>query len=598
MQSGSLAREARKLPLGLRFASVAVLSLASALGVSEATAQIPSTAAASTSQPAFGSATTPPAPVEPAIPEAPDSPRASMREFFKLAREGRFDEAARYLDVPPKGNGPQLAQRLKAVLDRNLWIDPGDLSPLSLGDPKDGVGVEELGTIPGAPKGDTVRLVRRVEGTTARWVFSRATVERVDSWYSRLDDRWLREILPEALLRPGPRELLWWQWLALPLLCLTGWLVGKLLSFLSQLTFGRVVARTEIQLDDQLLERSRGPVTFSVAIGVVAVGTSWLGLYGPAENFINRVLSAAFFIAIFWAALRVIDASTEHLLVVGQARDNASARSLAPLAGRIAKVMVAIIGVIAVLSELGYPVASLIAGLGIGGVALALAAQKTVENLFGSISIGLDRPFRVGDFVMIDGTVLGTVEAIGLRSTRVRTLDRTLVTMPNGKLADMRVESYTARDRFRLTCIIAVVYGTTSTQLQAVMNEMEAALRRHPKIWPDDVVVRFQGFGVAGLEIEVMAWFKVPDFGSFRGVRQEVLLEFMKAVEDAGTRFALPAQRLHIMADTGNPFGGSSEAPLGGHVDASATVQGGPTLGGNGEGATAVPGGSGKRGAS
>jgi MscS family membrane protein len=234
-------------------------------------------------------------------------------------------------------------------------------------------------------------------------------------------------------------------------------------------------------------------------------------------------------------------------------RENAAARSLAPLAGRIAKVIVLVIGVIAVLSELGYPVASLIAGLGIGGIALALAAQKTVENVFGSLSIGLDHPFRVGDFVKIEDAVLGTVESIGLRSTRVRTLDRTVVTLPNGKLADMRIESYTARDRMRLACTIGLVYGTTAAQVRAVLEGIERALRAQPKIWPGEVVVRFLGFGASSLDIEIMAWFETTDMTEFRAIRQDMLLGFMDVVEGAGSSFAFPTQTVHLVTEAEAP---------------------------------------------
>lgn len=520
-------------------AGAAALALGAALGITPVAAQ----QAPAPPPPAAAPA---PAPA-PSPPEAPDSPRAAVRDFLRLARDGRYEEAARYLDLPPRADGPLLARRLRAVLDRHLWIEPNDLSPLSLGDPRDGAAFDEIGMIPGPSKREPVRLVRRGEGESARWLFSRSTVERVDAWYSRLEDRWLRDTLPEALLRPGPRELLWWQWLALPLLGLAGWLLGRFTSFVGRLALRPVVARTETHLDDDLLDRMRGPVTFAVALGVMSLLIPWLRLYEPAELFLDRVLSACFFAAIFWAALRVIDASADYLLQIAQARDNGAGRSLAPLAGRIAKVMVVIIGIIAVLSELGYPVASLIAGLGIGGVALALAAQKTVENLFGSISIGLDRPFRVGDFVKIEDAVIGHVEAIGLRSTRVRTLDRTVVTLPNGKLADMRVESYTARDRFRLHCLIGVVYGTSAAQIREILAGLERVLREHPRIWAESMTVRFKALGTSSLDIQVMAWFEAKDWDEFVAIRQEVLLQFMEVVEAAGSSFAFPTQTVHVV---------------------------------------------------
>ena len=216
------------------------------------------------------------------------------------------------------------------------------------------------------------------------------------------------------------------------------------------------------------------------------------------------------------------------------------------IGGRIVKVLVVAIGLIATLGALGLPIASLIAGLGIGGIALAFGAQKTVENLFGAFALGVDQPLREGDFVRLDDRVLGTVEAVGLRSTRVRTLDRTVVSLPNGRVAEMQIETFALRDRCRLSTTIAIVYGTTRAQLEAVLAGFEKVLRDHPGIWKNDVVVRFAGFGASSLDIEIMAWFETPDYGVFRTWRQEVFLAFMKVVEDAGTSFALPARTVHL----------------------------------------------------
>jgi MscS family membrane protein len=211
----------------------------------------------------------------------------------------------------------------------------------------------------------------------------------------------------------------------------------------------------------------------------------------------------------------------------------------------LAKGFVAAAGIVAMLTELGYPVNTLLAGLGIGGIAFAFGAQKTIENLFGSISLAADRPFRVGDFVKVEDFV-GTVEDIGLRSTRFRTLDRTLISIPNGKVADMRLESYSARDRMRLATTIGVEYGTTHTQMQQVLTGFERVLREHPKIWPDSMVVKFKEFGASSLDIEIMAWFQVPTWADFQQCRQEVLLGFMQVVEDAGTAFAFPTRTVHV----------------------------------------------------
>jgi MscS family membrane protein len=203
---------------------------------------------------------------------------------------------------------------------------------------------------------------------------------------------------------------------------------------------------------------------------------------------------------------------------------------------------------VAILAELGYPVTSLLAGLGIGGLAVALAAQKTVENVFGAFSIGVDQPFREGDLIRVD-TVLGFVEAIGLRSTRIRTLDRTLVTMPNGKLADMRVESYAPRDRLRLNFVVGLVYATTSAQMREIIAGWEGLLRAHPKIWPDVVQVRFQAFGESSLTVEVQCWFQTSDWNEFIQIREDVLLQMMEVVERAGSQMAFPTRTVHVVAE-------------------------------------------------
>jgi len=480
----------------------------------------------------------------------PGSPRASLGAYLRLTRAGDYAAAAQYLDLPDSlaERGPALARELKAVLDRHVWIELGDVSAAAAGDTTDGLprGTEQVAAIRGADGiSQPVRLTRIERGGEGRWVFSRATVERVPVWYAALGDRWMHERLPAALLRPGPLELLWWQWLAIPVLLVVSIAVGTLLGKVVRALFARAARRTASDWDDAVVARLSGPIAVLSIVVVASALIPLLGLYAPAERIAFRIVRAGFLLTFFWGLWRLVEVMRE---VAGRSQWAArvpSSRALLPLGARVAKVMLAAIAIVAVLSLLGYPVASLVAGLGLGGLALALAAQKTVENLFGAFSIGVDQPFREGDFVKIEDFV-GTVERIGLRSTRFRTLDRTIVSIPNGRLADMRLESFTARDRMRLATIIRLVYETTGEQLRAVLTGLEQVLRAHPKIWPDAVVVRLQQIGTSSFDIEVMAWFQTPDWGEFQLIRQEVLLQFMEVVERAGTSFALPAQTLHV----------------------------------------------------
>ena len=482
---------------------------------------------------------------------APDSPRASVRRFVDACRAGDYDEAARFLDVPSGKNfdGPTLARKLKSVLDRRLWddVDLATLaSPYSSGNTADKLppGIDELGAIPGPGAPEPVRITRRPGAQGATWVFTRSTVERIDVWYARLDERWLFDSLPEPLLRPGPFDILWWQYLAMPVIILLAWLLGRLFGYLTRKAIARMVSRTASRWDDALLTRIGPPLTLAWGLGAFALLVPRLGLYEPARDSVQKIVRAGFLVALFWSALRALDVARSYVMEAA-VPGRASARSLVPLGTQIVKLIVIGAAAVMVLSELGYPVGSLIAGLGIGGIALALAAQKTVENLFGSLSIGVDQPFRVGDFVKVED-VTGTVETVGLRSTRIRTLDRTLVTIPNGKLADMRIECFSVRDRFKLATTLGVVYGTTAEQLRAIVRDVEAALREEPKLYKEGCSVVVRGLGASSIDVDVLCWFEVDAVEEFARIRQDMLLRFVEIVEKNGSSLAFPTQTVHV----------------------------------------------------
>ncbi len=488
-----------------------------------------------------------------ATPPAPDSPRAAVTSFLELTERGKFEEAARYLEVPRDrtDDAAELARRLDAVLDRRVPLDLESISPLSGGNAGDGLpkGIDQIGEI--AVDEDSpphpVKL-RRSRKTNAPWVFTRDTVEQVDEWYLGLDDRWLIETLPPALSRMGPRGLLWWQWIAMPCVLLLSWGAGWATSRVFRRIARVPLERTASTLDDRALFRLSGPFTLFWTLVAAWFGLQFVHLLPRAEEFAERVLLAGHLIALFWALFRLVDVVLSLVETSPWGRAHVALRSQMPLVGRVAKIVLFAIGLVAMLAQLGYPIASLLAGLGIGGLALALAAQKTVENLFGAFSIGADQPFREGDFVRVEDFV-GTVEVIGLRSTRFRTLDRTLITIPNGKLADMRLESLSARDRLRLSCILGLEYGTTEEQMKGVLDGFAEVLERQPKLWKDSKTVRFVAFGSSSLDIEIMAWFTTSDWTEFLAIRQEVLLGFMRVVERVGTAFAFPTQTIELRGD-------------------------------------------------
>jgi len=411
-----------------------------------------------------------------------------------------------------------------------------------------------LAQSPSAPPAD-----RRAAERAARAARAERAAEAARAAVEREAARpFFEEHLPAPLLSEGPRGLLWWQWLALPALVLLAIVLGAALGWLTRRVLGHLAARTRTTWDDVLLERIAAPLTALWATAIVTALQPWLVLPEGPEAVLQHLLRAATYVAVFWMAFRSVNVVFAVMEQAPWTRVNANLAGLLPIGRKAAKVVLLALGGVAVLNELGFHVASLLAGLGIGGIAIALAAQKTVENLFGSFSIGVDQPFRTGDFVKIEDFV-GTIERIGMRSTRVRTLDRTIITIPNGKLSDMRTETFAPRDRIRLLANLGLVYSTSAAQMRDVLAGIEGALRAQPKLWTESVSVRFSALGDSALNVEVVAWFETSDFAEFTAIRQELFLSFMEVVERAGTSFAFPTRTVHLVAS------GAAE-PVGGRV--------------------------------
>jgi MscS family membrane protein len=491
--------------------------------------------------------------VDSAAPERvdPASPRAALTGFLAATRERDHATAARWLDVAevPPARAAELAQKLDAVLARHVLVDldavSGDASgdTTDLADPR----FEFVGTIPG-PDGtrDTIRLVRsRTRRDATAWHFPESVVRRVDTWYARLPNPWVRDRLPEPLRREGPLGVQWWQWLAILVLpfaaAAIGWLLARPLGILAR----RLVSRTASSWDDRVVDRLAGPVRLGIAATAAAPLVRLLGLPLDVEGTLLALARAAGLVALFWALLRATRL-LERTLEAGHWGNTPQGRSLIPLMGRVLRAVLLVIGVLVALSQLGYAVGTVLAGLGLGGIAVALAAQKTIENLFGSFSLAADRAFRVGDWVSVDGTS-GAVEQIGLRSTAIRTLGRSVVRIPNGKLADMRIENFGMRDRFVLDTTLALSYDTTMPQLRRILDGFDAVVRDHPHRWAEPGhTVRFTGFGESQLNVLVQAWFDTPDVNRFRVWQEEVLTALHGVVEREGASFAFPTRTIRV----------------------------------------------------
>lgn len=258
-----------------------------------------------------------------------------------------------------------------------------------------------------------------------------------------------------------------------------------------------------------------------------------------------QLFQGAMVLAITWVLIRLVEFA--GLVISARAAITASRMDdqLVPFTKEIIKVGIAGIGLLVTLAvTFDLDVVSLVTGLGIGGLAIALAAKETLENLLGSFTIFLDKPFYVGDMVKV-GAIEGRVESIGFRSTRIRSLDRMLVTMPNKKMVDAELINDTDRTVRRARFTIGLTYKSTEEQVKAVVRDIDAALGEHPALEPRHIV-RFQQFGTSSLDILVIYFSRTPEIEDFYAVQEEINYTIMAIVRKNNVEFAYPSTTVFL----------------------------------------------------
>lgn len=362
---------------------------------------------------------------------------------------------------------------------------------------------------------------------------------------------WVIRHLPQWTYAKTVYGVAVWQWVALPVT----FIVSLLIGWLGVLVFVRaaspIAKRTKTTWDDDLLGALPPPARlFAGATAFWALEPS-LSLRKAASEIVGNFVDALLLISLFWGIFGLLDVIAKRVArrIKDQHepddRHTGGVLSLVSISAKMAKVLLVIFGFIAVLGQLGLQVTGIIAGLGIGGIAVALAGQKTLENLFGSVTLGVDRPLHIGDEIKVED-VRGVVEQIGLRSTRIRTPDRTLVTLPNGRLADMRIENFAVRDRMRLHAKMGLGYSTRPAALRAILEQMRAYLAERPDIYKDLIMVNLTGFSDSALTVEVIVWHETVDYMEFLAWREETLLGLMEIVEKNGSSLAFPTQTVLV----------------------------------------------------
>jgi MscS family membrane protein len=489
------------------------------------------------------------------VPEDPlgrSTPYGTVFGFIKSATQGDYEQALQYLDTKKTGISAQkLVVALQAILDRGFSGKPGALSNKPEGSLDDNLpsSRERVGAVvtPSDRYDITLERVQRGKGAPI-WLFSAETLKEVPGIYEELDVRSIDAYLPKALAHTW---LLWfplWQWLVIllviPLSFGLATLVTRLLTPLL-LLFVRRIAGVQ---GDRHVVRLTGPLR----ILIFALAIWSLSLFSRSvltSFFWAYVASTLSVIGVTWLCARFIDIvfrMKERQLGV----TSTNRISVVQLGRKLSKIVVVISGTLVILYIANINLTAVLTGLGVGGIAVAFAAQKTLENLFGGIMIASDEPIRIGDFCQA-GDYKGTVEDVGLRSTRIRTLDRTVVSVPNGQLAVMSIENFTLRDKIWFHHTLQLRYETASDQLRYILAEVRKLLYQHPKVESSSARVRFIGFGKSSLDLEVFAYVLETEPVSFLSVQEDLLLHIMEIVEASGSSFAFPSQTTYVARDAG-----------------------------------------------
>jgi MscS family membrane protein len=496
-----------------------------------------------------------PAPVQEPVPAPPptdalgrDNPRGAVLGYLNAARGSDYTLAAQYLDTRlSRQAAERLAQQLFVVLDARL---PARLTQLS--DSPEGSRAnmlqpdrELVGTIRDGTRTLDIHVDRLTRGGSPPvWLFAADTLAAVPDLYEQVTAAQRETAVPRFLTATGFGGLRLLDWIVL--------LVGLPLFFYSTAMLNRLLVTalrplTRLGGLDPTRLRSVMPVPARLLL-LVLLGR-WILSALPLSLVVRQAwtdyASLITIVAVVWLLMILNSEAEEQIRRRIPSTNQSAASSLLRVGRRIVDVVLVTGGFLALLSHYGVNPTPALAGLGVGGIAVALAAQKTLENVIAGASLVFDQAVRVGDFLRM-GTIEGTVDHIGLRSTRIRTLDRTIVSVPNGQIANASLETLSARDKFWFHPEVRLRYDTTPSQLNAVLEGIRQLLEEHSAVDRASIRVRFIRLGAFSFDVEVFAYLTARDWNHFLELQEALLFGVTDAVERAGSGLALPFQAMHV----------------------------------------------------
>jgi len=483
------------------------------------------------------------------------TPAGTVLGFLQAAQNGDNSIAAQYLQMTAsrrQSEGEQTAVKLKYVMDHAFAGSLKGLSTQPEGTPQEGVplGRQKLGAMAAGDVEGDIELVHVSDPSAGKiWLFSSETLAKVPEIYEQAEARQVEHKLPDILVKHEMLGMPLWQWIGLLLAILVAIPVGWLLLVILEIPL-HIWARRRGHLELTNWRSVSGPAWLLTTTFVDRILIHYLGLPLLSRHYYFQVTSVAVIIGATWIFWRIVRWSLRRVRNRSLARGHVGTGSLILLGERLVKACIIIVGAFAVLGSLGVNMTTALAGVGIGTLAIGFGAQKTIENLFGGVSVLGDEVIRVGDYCRF-GDKAGTVEDIGLRSTRIRTPERTLVAIPNGTVATINVENFNRRDKILFNTNLSIHAGTKSDHLRFVLAELRRLLYSHPKIETSTVRVRLTDISGASHTVEIFAYILTQDFNEFAAVREDVLLRMMDLVDDSGSALAVPAQTLYLGRDTG-----------------------------------------------
>jgi MscS family membrane protein len=478
------------------------------------------------------------------------SPQSSVAGFLDSCRAHDYARACSYLDLRSLPHaarlkdGSRLAQGLEQILEGDTHFDVAELSADPNGSRGSGLPEdrERVDSFNDNGQAVDIELQRtRLRSGLWVWLFSPDTIGRIPRLMRITSESPVEKYLPDQLVNWTMAGTPLWRWIALALLAVGtaafAWLLGPLALRCTDPVLKRVAPR----MNWDSLRPFVGPLRLLLALALFRPGMEWIDPSPVVRLYLGRLLALLFFLALFWLFLGIVDVGLVRIRATLQARHRSLSYSALPLVGRVLKIVMLVLLVAAVLSEWGYNTTTIVASLGVGGIAIALAAQKTIENFFGGVSVVADRPVAVGDFCKF-GDRVGTVEDIGLRSTRIRTPDRTLVSVPNGQFSTMTIENFSKRDKMLFHFMLNLRRDTRPDQVRNLLESIGTIFEQHKKVDAGAAPVHFVGVGTYSLDLEITVYILTANDDEFAKTRQELLLAILDAVEIAGTALALPTQ--------------------------------------------------------